>query len=98
MTWAVPAFFFARPLCYADSKGVIVMAVVKSPQSGKVVLRVQTGVSEKGSPVFKLRTYANIRSEAADSDIYAVAAGLGSLQQYTLVDIVRQDINTLINQ
>lgn len=74
------------------------MAVVKSPQSGKMVLKVQTGVSETGSPVFKLRTYANIRSEAADSDLYAVAAGLGSLQQHTLVDIVRQDSSLLVNQ
>ncbi|QDR81976.1 DUF1659 domain-containing protein [Sporomusa termitida] len=74
------------------------MAVVKTPQSGKVVLKVQTGVSETGSPVFKLRTYTNIRSEATDDDIFAVAAGLGSLQQHTLVEIVRQDINTLINQ
>ncbi|MDF2875430.1 MAG: hypothetical protein K0R22_2113 [Sporomusa sp.] len=74
------------------------MAVVKAPQSGKVVLKVQTGINATGSPVFKLRTYANVKSEAADSDIFAVAEGLGSLQQHTLVDIVRQDINNLINQ
>jgi len=40
------------------------MAVVKVPQSGKVVLKVQTGVSATGSPVYRLRTFANIRPGA----------------------------------
>ncbi|HWR45800.1 DUF1659 domain-containing protein [Sporomusa sp.] len=74
------------------------MAVVKVPQSGKVVLKVQTGVNATGNPVFRLRTFANVKSGAADSDVFAVAEGLGSLQQHTLVDIIRQDVNNLINQ
>jgi hypothetical protein len=74
------------------------MAVVTMPQSGKLVIKVQTGVNAAGSPVTRLRTFANIRPDAADSDIFAVAAGLVSLQKYPLVDIVRQDVNNLVNQ
>ncbi|WP_425058516.1 hypothetical protein SCACP_31730 [Sporomusa carbonis] len=74
------------------------MAVVKVPQSGKVVLKVQTGVSATGSPVYRLRTFANIRPGAADSDVFAVAGGLAGLQQHTLVDVVRQDVSNLVNE
>ncbi|WP_371372092.1 DUF1659 domain-containing protein [Sporomusa aerivorans] len=74
------------------------MAVVKMPQSGKLVIKVQTGVNAAGSPVYRLRTFANIKPDAADSDIFAVAEGLISLQKYALVDIVRQDLNNLVSQ
>jgi hypothetical protein len=74
------------------------MAVIKVPQSGKVVLKVQTGVSATGTPVTRLRTFANIKPGAVDSDVFAVAEGLGSLQKHTVVDVIRQDVNNLINQ
>lgn len=74
------------------------MAVIKVPQSGKVVLKVQTGVSATGAPVYRLRTFANVKPGAADADVFAAAEGLGSLQKHTLVDVVRQDVNNLINQ
>jgi hypothetical protein len=74
------------------------MAVVKMPQSGKLVLKVQTGVNASGSPVYRLRTLANIKSDVTDADAFAVAQSLAGLQQHTLVDIVRQDLNSLVNQ
>ena len=74
------------------------MAVVKVPQSVKVVLKVQTGVNATGNPVYRSRTFANIKATAADSDVFAVAEGLAGLQKNTLVDIIRQDLNNLINQ
>lgn len=74
------------------------MAVVKMPQSGKVILKVQTGVNASGSPTYRLRTFTNVKSDAADGDVFAVAQGLAGLQQHTLVDTVRQDLNSLVNQ
>lgn len=74
------------------------MAVVKMPQSGKLVLKVQTGVSTNGNPVYRARTFANIKPGAPDSDVFAVAEGLAGLQKHTLVDIVRQDLNNLVSQ
>ena len=74
------------------------MAVVKMPQSGKVVLKVQTGLSATGTPVYRLRTFANVKPNAADADVHAVAQGMASLQKHALVDIVRQDIGNLINE
>ncbi|SDD77995.1 DUF1659 domain-containing protein [Sporomusa acidovorans] len=74
------------------------MAVVKMPQSGKMILKVQTGVNAAGNPVFRLRTFNNIKASAADADVFAVAQGLAGLQKHTLVDTVRQDLNSLVNQ
>ncbi len=74
------------------------MAVVKMPQNGKVVLKVQTGVNSSGSPVYRLRTFTNVKSDVTDADAFAVAEGLAGLQKHTLVDIVRQDLNSLVNQ
>ncbi|HML34207.1 MULTISPECIES: DUF1659 domain-containing protein [Sporomusa] len=74
------------------------MAVVKMPQSGKLVLKVQTGVNASGNPVYRNRTFANVNPGVADSDLFAVAEGLAGLQEHTLADIVRQDLNNLVNQ
>lgn len=74
------------------------MAVVKAPQSGKLTLKVQTGVNSAGNPVYRLRTFANVKAGAADSDVFAVAEGLASLQKNKLGDIIRQDVNNLVNQ
>lgn len=74
------------------------MAVVKMPQSGKMILKVQTGVNASGNPVLRLRTFTNIKSSAADAEVFAVAQGLAGLQKHTLVDTVRQDLNSLVNQ
>lgn len=74
------------------------MAVVKAPQSGKLILKVQTGVNATGNPVYRQRSFANIKAGAADSDVFAVAEGLASLQKNNLADIIRQDVNNLVNQ
>lgn len=74
------------------------MAVVKVPQSVKLVLKVQTGVNTAGNPVYRSRSFANVKTAAADSDVFAVAQGLAGLQKHTLVDIGRQDVNNLINE
>lgn len=74
------------------------MAVVKMPQSGKLVLKVQTGVNASGNPVYRARTFANIKPGAADGDVFAIAEGLAGLQKNKLVDVVRQDVNNLVNQ
>lgn len=74
------------------------MAIVKVPQSSKLLLKVQTGVSATGNPVLRQRTFANVKSDAADSDVFAVGQSLANLQKYALVDIIRQDAGNLINQ
>jgi len=74
------------------------MAVVKVPQNSKLLLKVQIDVSATDKPVLRQRTFANVKSDALDSDVFAVAESLASLQKHALVDIIRQDMGNIINQ
>ena len=74
------------------------MAVVKNPQPGKMVLRVQKGINAEGKPVYSQHSFANLKPAAADSDVYAVAQGIGSLQSLPVADISRQDVGNLVDQ
>lgn len=74
------------------------MAVVKVPQTSKLVIKVQTGINASGNPVYRLRSFQNVKSGAADSDVFAVAEGMAGLQKNTVISIARQDDNTLVNQ
>lgn len=73
------------------------MAVGKLPQNSKLVIKVQTGVNTKGTPVYRQRTYANIKASAADADIYAIGNSLSGLQKYPAGSISRVDENELVN-
>ncbi|HWR41461.1 MAG TPA: DUF1659 domain-containing protein [Patescibacteria group bacterium] len=74
------------------------MAVVKTPQPGKLIIRTQKGVNAAGQPTYRQQSYANLKPSAADADVYAVGQGLGSLQTLPVTDITRQDAGNLVNQ
>ena len=74
------------------------MAVVKVPQSSNLKIKVQTGVSGTGNPVYKTLSFYGLKSTAADADVFAVGTGLSSLQKNTLIDIIRVDTNNLISE
>lgn len=74
------------------------MAVVKTPQSTKLVIKVQTGVNTSGNPVYRLRSYTNIKTAAADADIYAIGQAMGSVQKYAVTEVSRQDQGSLQEQ
>ena len=74
------------------------MAVTKSPQATRFVVKVQTGLNAAGNPVYRLRSFINVKPAAADSDVYAVGLGLASLQKYPAVNVARIDEANLISQ
>jgi hypothetical protein len=74
------------------------MAVVKVPQSTKLVIKVQTGVNESGKPVYRSRSYSNVKTSAADADVYAVGQALSQVQKYSVAEITRQDQGTFQEQ
>ncbi|MEN6414803.1 MAG: DUF1659 domain-containing protein [Veillonellales bacterium] len=74
------------------------MAVNKVAQSTRLVVKVQTGTNAAGNPVYRQRSFTNTKASAADSDVYAIGQGLGSLQKYPVISISRLDENTLVNQ
>lgn len=72
------------------------MAVNKVPQSGRMVITVQAGVSASNKPTYRQRVYKNVKADATDSDIYAIAEGLSKLQKYPVASISRVDQGALV--
>lgn len=74
------------------------MAVTKAPQTASVVIKVRTGLNDAGNPVIRSRSYKNVKTTAADADLYAIGQGIGSLQDYPVVTISRLDDANLISE
>lgn len=51
----------------------------------------ETGVNEKGEPVFKTKTYSNIRKEATADQLSQVGQALGGLSEHPLAGVERTD-------
>lgn len=74
------------------------MAVVSMPQASRLQIKVQTGLNASGAPVYRVRSLQNLKPAAADDAVYAVAQGLGSLQQHGVIAVSRQDGANLVEQ
>ncbi|QJW49175.1 DUF1659 domain-containing protein [bacterium BFN5] len=74
------------------------MAIVKVPQSSRLIVTVRTGVSAAGTAVFRQRSFNNLKPDAADSDVHAVGLALGGLQLYPVEDVSRIDDAQLMDQ
>ncbi|PWK15040.1 DUF1659 domain-containing protein [Tumebacillus permanentifrigoris] len=49
-----------------------------------MMLRLQTGFDEKGTPQYKDKAYSRVLPSAAEDDVYAVGEALASLSTYKL--------------
>lgn len=74
------------------------MAVSKTPQNSRLVIKVQTGVNGSGDPVYRQRSFNNAKSTASDADIYAIGQAIGDLQQHPVASIGRIDEADLVSQ
>lgn len=74
------------------------MAVIKVPQSSRLILKVQTGVNDDGKAVYRQRSFNNLKADATDDDIHAVGLVLAGLQQYQVEAIGRIDDVQLVGQ
>jgi hypothetical protein len=68
------------------------------PQAARLQIKVQTGLNASGAPVYRVRSLQNLKNSAVGDSVYAVAQGLASLQQHTVIAISRQDDANLIDQ
>ena len=74
------------------------MAVVKIPQASTLGIKVQTGISPTGSPVFKTFRFGSVKPGALDADIFAVGQALAGLQKHSVTGLIREDNGELLNQ
>jgi len=64
------------------------MAVSKVFLTKRLELRLNTGLDEQFSPIYKTRSWANIKSNASDANLFELAEEIGNLQTHT-VDAIR---------
>lgn len=77
---------------------VIVMSVVSTALDSILIARYQIGLSGSGSPVLRQKSLAGIKADAADQDVFDVAAALFSLLQYPLIEVRRDNRYDLVDQ
>lgn len=65
--------------------------------NSKLRLLFETGLDEKGEPVYKSKTYNNIRREATAAQLFQAGQAIGGLCENLLVGIERTDNFEIIN-
>lgn len=67
------------------------MAVNVVPISARLQLRLNTGLDENMNPVFRTRSYSNVKPVADNSDLHELALELATLQVHTVDSVRRVD-------
>ncbi|MFO1444905.1 DUF1659 domain-containing protein [Bacillus sp. Bva_UNVM-123] len=62
----------------------------------KLRLRFETGMNEKGEPIYKTKTYGNIKKEATAEQLLQFAQAVASLCHDPLSAIVRNDSSDIV--
>lgn len=71
------------------------MSVITDAKDSRLRLIFQLEDDEDGKPVFKTKTFSNIKSEAEDQAVFNVADILGDLQEHPTASIERVNTMTL---
>ena len=72
------------------------MAVVSTPQAGRLTINVSEVVS--GKEVTHARNFAGLKAAASDQDVFDVGSALAGLQSMTVVGITRTSAADLANE
>lgn len=59
-------------------------------------VRYETGINEKGEPIFKKKSYSNVLEAATADQLFAVAQSLASLSTYPLSGVERNNLFDVI--
>lgn len=73
------------------------MAVEARPLNTTLQLLFDMGTDEDGKKITRRRSYTNVKTDAADQDVYDVAVILTDLQTQSVVGIQTIDKTDLVN-
>jgi len=65
------------------------MAVVATPLNSSLRIIVETGFDSEGKPIYKTRSYNNVKTAASDEDVMSVANQLADIQSHPVFAIRR---------
>ncbi len=67
------------------------MSVNVIPVSARLQLRLNTGLDENLNPVYRTRSFSNVKPAADNEDLFELAQEIGSLQVHNLEAVRRLD-------
>jgi hypothetical protein len=67
------------------------MAVSAIPLTARLQLRLNTGLDDNFNPIYRTRTFSNVKTAADNEDLFELAEEIGSLQLHTLDAVRRVD-------
>jgi len=67
------------------------MAVTVKPLATRLQLRLNTGLDENFNPIYRTRSYSNIKTDADNADLFDLAQELESLQVHPINSVRRVD-------
>ena len=67
------------------------MAVNVIPVNARLQLRLNTGLDENLNPVYRTRSFSNVKPSADNEDLFELAQEIGLLQVHTLETVRRID-------
>ncbi len=67
------------------------MPVTTIPVSSRLQLRLNTGLDENFEPIYRTRSFSNVKTGADNAVLFEVAEGIGGLQVHAIDAIRRID-------
>ena len=67
------------------------MAVNVIPVNARLQLRLNTGLDENLNPVYRTRSFSNVKPSADNEDLFELAQEIGLLQVHSLETVRRLD-------
>lgn len=74
------------------------MAVITNQADSKLKVVLNAGVDDNNKTILKSKTFSNVKSAAANENLYNLGVAISDLQAYELTSIVRFDEYQLINE
>lgn len=72
------------------------MATVRSSETKKIQVKVETGVTSGGNPTYSIRSLSNLKNDLSDDDARVIGSGYGALQTYPVSAIVLAETAVLV--
>ena len=67
------------------------MPISVKPLATRLQLRLNTGLDEDFNPIYRTRSYSNIKTDAVNADLFDLAQDLESLQVHSVNSVRRVD-------
>ena len=67
------------------------MPVTVVPINARLQMRLNTGLDENSNPIYRTRSYSNVKTGADNTALFELAQELGTLQVHTLEAVRRVD-------